>query len=115
MIKISLTKIRLFGYHGLHNEEKITGAEFELNMDVIFNASQRITELHQTIDYTVLYTIIRESMDRTAPLLETIVQDIEQRVREIFPETSQINITISKINPPLINFRGQLSVSLIND
>jgi len=92
MIKISLTNIRLFGYHGLHAEEKITGAEFELNMDVFYVPDQRITALHQTIDYTALYGIVRERMNIPALLLETIVQDIEQRVRERFPETRRINI-----------------------
>jgi len=115
MIKISLNKVKIFGYHGLHQEEKITGAEFEVSMDVFFHVSKRLTHLHDTIDYTVLYNIVKERMNEPAELLETIVQDISDRVRETFPHTKQINITISKIHPPLANFRGQFSVSLTND
>jgi len=115
MIKISLSQIRLYAFHGIHPEEKATGAEFELNMDVFFDPVNSISEIDQTIDYTVLYGIIRERMKVPADLLESVVQDIEAEVKKRFPQVRQINITISKINPPLVNFRGRLSVSLIND
>ena len=115
MIKISLNQIRLYAYHGIHPEEKTTGAEYELNMDVFFDPLNKISEIDQTIDYTVLYGIIRERMKVPAELLESVVQDIEAEVRQRFPLVRQINITISKINPPLVNFQGRLSVSLIND
>jgi len=115
MIKISLSNIMLFGHHGIHPEEKITGGEFEINMDVSYVPDQSITDISQTIDYTILYDIILKRMKKPADLLETLVQDIDREVRERFPQTRQINITISKIHAPLINFRGRLSVSLIND
>ncbi len=115
MIKISLGHIKLFGYHGIHAEERICGAEFEVNMDVLFDPEHVIREIHETIDYTVLYNIVRERMKIPAELLETLVQDISSEVKERFTQVVQINITISKINPPLVNFRGQLSVSMNND
>ena len=115
MIKISLCQIKLFGYHGIHDEEKVAGAEFEVNMDVYFDPGEKIREIQQTIDYTILYGIIKERMNTPAELLESLAQDISSEVKERFPQVTQINITISKINPPLVNFRGQLSVSLIND
>jgi dihydroneopterin aldolase len=86
MIKISLNKLKLFGYHGLHQEEKLTGAEFEVSMDVYFDVSERITHLHETVDYTVLYNIVRERLNEPAELLETIVQDISARVSENLPQ-----------------------------
>jgi 7,8-dihydroneopterin aldolase/epimerase/oxygenase len=115
MIKISLHHIMLFGHHGIHPEEKITGGEFEVNMDVSYVPDQTIMDISQTIDYTILYDIILQRMKKPADLLETLVQDIDREVRERFPQARQINITISKIHAPLINFRGRLGVSQIND
>ena len=115
MIKISLSQVKLFGHHGIHPEEKITGAEFEVNMDVYYVPGGQITDISQTIDYTVLYQIVADRMKKPSDLLETLVQDMYRAVRERFPQARQINITISKINAPLINFRGRLSVSQIND
>jgi dihydroneopterin aldolase len=40
--------------------------------------------------------------------------EIANRVKDDYPSVSEINITISKINPPLANFRGELGVSIIN-
>ncbi len=114
MIKISLCQVRLFGHHGIHSQEKDAGGEFEVSMDVFYQPAQKISSIDQTIDYTMLYEIVKKRMQQPSALLETIVQDIEMSVRERFPFAGQINITISKIHPPLINFRGQLSVSLIN-
>jgi dihydroneopterin aldolase len=115
MIKISLSDVKLFGYHGIHPEEKITGTEFEVNVDVYYDPEQMIMDISQTIDYTILYHIILERMKKPADLLETLVQDMDRAIREKFPQARQINITISKINAPLVNFRGRLSVSQIND
>lgn len=115
MIKISLSHIRLYGYHGIHPEERITGGEFEVNLDVFFEPEGRISTIKETIDYTSLYQIVRQKMNKPADLLETLAQDIETSIRQNFPLIKQINITISKINPPLTNFRGRLSVSLVNN
>jgi 7,8-dihydroneopterin aldolase/epimerase/oxygenase len=114
MIKISLARLKMFGYHGLHREEKITGAEFEIQLDVFFEPKEMIRDIAQTVNYEELYTIIRNKMQVPADLLETIGMEISNSVKELYPEVKEINITISKINPPLMNFRGELSVSVIN-
>ncbi len=115
MIKISLHKLLMFGFHGIHEEEKITGAEFEVNLDVCYKPAGPITSITQTIDYTVLYEIVKRRMQQPTELLETIGQDIVSEIKQKFPQVGQINITIGKINAPLTNFRGELSVSLTNE
>lgn len=114
LIRISLDKIRMFGYHGLHAEERSAGAEYGISMEIFFNADTKITKLDETVDYVKVHDIIRSEMSHPRPLLETVGQEIANRVKEAFPGVAEINITISKINPPLTNFRGELGVSVIN-
>ena len=108
---ISLEHIRLFGYHGIHPEETLAGGEFDVDMQVRFSQDNKITQLHETVDYTVIYTIVREIMHQPTPLLETLCWEIGTAVKDRFQDLSEINITISKINPPVGNFQGQLKVS----
>jgi dihydroneopterin aldolase len=111
-LRVSLDKLRLYGYHGIHKEEKIAGTEFEISMNICYHAHEPINTLEQTVDYTVLYNIIRETMRIPYPLLETMAGTIAEKVKVRFPQITEINITISKINPPVVNFRGELGVTL---
>jgi dihydroneopterin aldolase len=114
LIRISINKLRLFGFHGLHIEERTAGAEYEISMEVFFEATQKISRLEETVDYVRVHGIIRKEMENPRPLLETVGMEIANRVKEVYPFITEINITISKINPPLVNFRGELGVSVIN-
>ncbi len=114
LVRISLSKIRMFGFHGLHAEERLAGAEYEISMEVYFTAAHMISKLDETVDYVNIHEIIRAEMNNPRPLLETVCMEIANRVKEHYPNVSEINITISKINPPLANFRGELGVSIIN-
>jgi 7,8-dihydroneopterin aldolase/epimerase/oxygenase len=114
LIRISINKLRLFGFHGLHIEERTAGAEYEIGMEIYFAADRKITRLDETVDYVNVHEIIRKEMENPRPLLETVGMEIANRVKEVYPYIVEINITISKINPPLVNFRGELGVSVIN-
>jgi dihydroneopterin aldolase len=114
LVRISLDKIRMFGFHGLHAEERSAGAEYGISMEIFFIADQKILKLDDTVDYVSVHEIIRDEMNNPRPLLETVGMEIANRVKDVYPNVSEINITISKINPPLANFRGELGVSIIN-
>ena len=111
-IRVSLSKLRLFGYHGIHPEEKIAGTEFEISMDICYTSDDLVTSLEQTVDYTDLYSIIRETMKVPFPLLETMGTAIANEVKTKYDQVKEINITISKINAPVVNFRGELGVTI---
>ncbi len=114
LIRVSLDKIRMFGFHGLHAEERSAGAEYEISMEIYFKADKKISRLDETVDYVKVHEIIRSEMENPRPLLETVGMEIANRVKDDYAYVSEINITISKINPPLVNFRGELGVSVIN-
>lgn len=112
MLKISLHNLIFHAFHGLYKEEKATGNDFEVNLDVYFTEpAEIITNLQDTINYAVLYKLVKDRMNIPEPLLETIAMDIAQQVKKQFPIVCEINVSVSKINPPLLNFQGETSVT----
>ena len=48
---IHLHNLKFFSHHGIHEEEKILGTAFEVNVEVEIKHNDRIDTIHQTIDY----------------------------------------------------------------
>ena len=112
MLKISLHRLKFHAFHGLYKEERSTGNDFEVNVDVYFNENvEMITRLPETINYVTLYQLVKDRMHIPKPLLETLAMDMAKQIRERFPEVWEINISVSKINPPLLNFQGETTVT----
>ncbi len=111
MIEVHLNKMKFFAHHGWHDEEGITGTEFEVSLSVIFEPKEEITALHDTVNYTVLYNIIQQRFLHPSRLLETLAQDITEEIHKNDPRINSINISIDKINPPISNFTGTAGIS----
>ena len=83
MLTIHLINIKFFSYHGVHEEERILGGEYELEMDVMFEETVNvITELRESVNYTDLYDIAKDHMNIPTPLLETVVMQIGEEVHQ---------------------------------
>ena len=111
-ILIQLERLRIFAHHGIHAQERMAGAEFEVDVQVRYSAQGMIGALVQTIDYTRVLQIVRQQMNDPRPLLETVAMDMAETIRQQFIQAKEINITIRKIHPPILNFRGRLAVTL---
>ncbi|PWT95334.1 MAG: dihydroneopterin aldolase [Bacteroidetes bacterium] len=111
MVTISLHHLKFHGFHGCYEQEKITGNEFEVNLDVSFNESiSIITSLHESINYVTLYHLVKKKMKETTPLLETIAMELADEIKRHFPQVLEVDVAVKKINPPIISFQGSTSV-----
>lgn len=110
-MKIFLKGLQFHAYHGVYKEEQLTGTAFEVNLEVIFEEQAYINQLHQTISYTELYLIVKERMKKPEKLLETIAMDLVMLIKQQFPQVKEINITLSKLKPPILNFQGETGIS----
>ncbi len=111
MLKISLNKVRFFAYHGVYPGEDVTGGHFEVDLHVRFPETKLVYNLDDTVNYEELFNIVKERMEETTALLETIAMEIADTIKQKFPGIMEINITISKLHPPIPNFQGAVSVS----
>ena len=116
MITIHLNKLLFYAYHGVHEEEKILGNEYEVNADVQFHEEeQTINSLSATINYTDLFEIIKQRMLMPSQLLETIVMDIGNAIHEKYDHVRRISISLKKTHPPMRSFQGSVGVTWHKD
>lgn len=111
MMTIHLENLRFYGYHGLYVQEKKLGAWFELDITLSWPAGPKlITHLHETINYGSVYESVRRRMEQPTELLETVAMEIVEELKGNFPELTALKVRVKKINPPLVNFQGTVSV-----
>jgi dihydroneopterin aldolase len=113
MMKILLRNFKCIAKHGVFAEEQITGAEFEVNLEVSFEEMDIIEKLNQSISYTDLIDTVKEVMAVPNPLLETVCQQIATQIKAGYPFVTEINITLCKLAPPITNFQGQVGVNFV--
>ena len=99
MLTVSLHGIKLHAKIGLYPEEKITGNDFEIDVDVFVN-TQGSTEF-PFIDYTIIRQIVAEVFQQPGELLETFVALIHGRLKEKFLQAESIKVAVRKLNPPI--------------
>jgi dihydroneopterin aldolase len=112
VLTIELNKLRFHAYHGLYEEEKKLGGEFEVNV-LVKHLPQKsvINHLEDTIDYTSVYQLIKKQMSIAEPLLETLAMNIAEDIFRKFSLAKEVNISVTKLHPPFINFEGSITVS----
>lgn len=115
MVTIQLKNLLFFSHHGIHEEEKILGNTFEINVDISFNATDRIDSLEQTINYASVYAIIKQRMSIPTELLETLAQDIAHQVHAVDSRILSITVAVEKKNPPIPGMEGSVGVTCRKD
>lgn len=106
MLEIALEGLEFYAYHGYYEEERKIGNFFSVDIKVkteLYEFSDS-ENLSNTINYEHLYTIAQEEMSIPRKLLETIANNITDKVFSSLPEVKEMEVSISKYNPP---FGGQ--------
>jgi dihydroneopterin aldolase len=112
MLFIHLYNLRFYGHHGVFEEEKILGNEYEVNISVGFEpAAFPVMHIDETIDYTVVYQLVKARMAVPTRLLETIATELAAEIRSKYSQAGKISISIKKLYPPVNNFEGAVGVS----
>lgn len=111
LIKVCLHNLLFFARHGIHEEETLVGGEFEVNAELSYEEpAAGIKKINDTVDYTAVYQIIRDRMQKATPLLETLAMEIAAEIKKTFFVTKEINIRIKKNNPPVTGINGNVEV-----
>ena len=113
MFTIRLNNMIFFAYHGVHEEETIVGTDFKVSVSISFAASKEIIALNDTINYVVVFDIVKRNFEIPQKLLETLAQNITAEIYKINNQITSNNVTIDKLNPPICNFTGNVGVSYL--
>lgn len=115
MGRISLEGLEFHAFHGVYPHERESGNWFEVDIAVETDFSRAATtdELAGTVNYEALFRIVKEEMEQPSKLLETVTEKIAQDVLESFPGVLSVELTVSKLNPPIGGKCKKASVSLM--
>lgn len=112
---IELRNLRFFAGHGLYQEEEVVGNQFEADVTATCHAPEQIQNLDESIDYVSIYQILKEEFAIRRNLLESVCQTSAERIREIFPHLTSLDIVIRKMQPPITGFSGSVAVRYHRD
>ena len=100
---IKVKNIRVFANHGCLTEETKIGSDYRVDLLVKadLKASAKTDKLSDTVDYVFLNRIVREEMQKSSHLLETVAKRVLNRIFLEDTLVKKATICVSKINPPI--------------
>lgn len=101
--KIYLRNVRFHVFHGVLPQEGIVGNDYLVNLvlDYDFSSAMQTDELQGTLNYAEVYQKVREEMVVPSKLLEHVAGRIAHRLFSDFPEIQKLQLSITKVNPPM--------------
>lgn len=100
---IILSDVRFHAFHGVTAQERQVGGDFRVTLRVGYplSTAMQTDEVDDTLNYAVLYVLVAEEMGRPSKLLEHVAGRIAQAIGEAFPQVTSIDLTVTKVNPPM--------------
>jgi dihydroneopterin aldolase len=112
MIRVQLHHLVFRAFHGIHEEERILGNEYHVEVALDFNENTEvIDDVNDTIDYSVVYDMIRKRMQVPTPLLETVVMRAGHDIHARYPQLKAISISLKKLSVPIEGMQGAAEVT----
>lgn len=101
--KVIVNSLKLLGFHGVFEEEKLNGNTFEFNLEVSADLSKGMNsdEIADTINYATMIDVIESENKKASKLLESLASRIVKRLFSDFAEIDSLRLRIDKLNPPL--------------
>lgn len=101
--KIYLRNVRFHAFHGVLPQEGIVGNDYLVNLvlDYDFSSALKTDDLQGTLNYAEVYQKVREEMAVPSKLLEHVAGRIAHRLFSDFPEIQKLQLSITKVNPPM--------------
>jgi dihydroneopterin aldolase len=103
MHQIHLNGINIYAYHGCLEEEGRVGGNYrvDVSMEADFTEAAENDDLSKTIDYVVVYDIVKKEMSVRSKLIEQVAKRISDRLHSTFPNLEKSEVKLTKIKPPI--------------
>src|ERR1035437_1566871 len=101
MNKILVEGIKLYAYHGCMEEEGRIGGNYivDVTMETDFSEAAAADDLTKTIDYVVVYNIVKKQMAIRSMLIEHVGKRIITELKKELRGLEKVDIKITKLNP----------------
>ena len=100
---IYLNEARFHAYHGVLPQEQEVGQDFLVSVRCGLNVTAAMEHdmVEVTLDYGQLYRLIEREMAKPSQLVEHVAGRIGRAVFETFPDLTSLDLSITKLNPPI--------------
>lgn len=100
---IFLKEIRCYAYHGVAPQENLIGNEYviDLKLKVDISRASRTDDVTDTVSYADVLELVKVEMNIPSKLLEHVGGRIAEKLFEAFPAIEEIELRLSKRNPPM--------------
>ena len=105
--------MNFYAYHGVAQQERVVGNNFVVDLIITapLEAAVKSDNLDDTINYATVYEVVKREMMIPSKLIEYAAGRILKALKERFPAITDVEIRLSKLNPP---FGGDIhSASII--
>lgn len=100
---IFVNDIQLHAYHGVMPQEQLTGNDYLVSVSAQYPIDKAITtdEVQHTLNYAMVYDIVKEEMGISSKLVEHVAGRIAQHLMKQFADISAVQVRVTKLNPPM--------------
>lgn len=101
--KIVLKDMKFYAFHGILPQEKCVGNNFLVNLSVSAPLEEafRSDDLNDTINYAAIYSLVKKEMNIPSCLIEHVAGRILRSLKNTFPQITETELSLSKLNPPI--------------
>lgn len=101
--KVSLSGIRLYGYHGVAEQERKIGNWFEYSVELHYDATgaAESDDIAEALNYAEVAETVRRESAIPSRLLEHVAGRIRKALLTQFPQATAGSVTVIKLHPPI--------------
>ena len=113
--RIIINGIRIYGYHGIHPEEKKQGQWFEVDVELYGDLAKagQSDDIRDTVNYSEVYKTIKRIVEGpNVNLLERLTQLIAEALLALEP-VHKVRVRARKPGMPLGGAGGYASVEIV--
>jgi dihydroneopterin aldolase len=116
MHKILVEGIKVYAYHGCLAEEGKIGTNYivDVTMDTDFTEAAKTDDLSKTIDYVVVYNVVKAQMAIRSKLIEQVGQRIVDELKKQFASLKKVEVKVTKLNPPMNGDVERVSIVIVS-
>jgi 7,8-dihydroneopterin aldolase/epimerase/oxygenase len=100
---IKVSGIKLYAYHGCLEEEAQIGCHYIVDVDIETDFSEAAAkdDLNKTVDYVIVYNIVKQEMEIRSRLIEHVTKRIADSLLKSITQIKNVDVTVKKLNPPV--------------
>ena len=98
---IGLVGMEFYAHHGYYEEEQKIGGQYTVDIYIQYEAEFSEDKLENTINYEIVYQVVKNQMAISSKLIEHIGEQIIIQLKKILPDHHSVKVIIKKHRPPL--------------